>query len=87
MQTFARSIEPAEGRMSMVESRARRSAIGARVAAARVIIGLSQRELGDRIGQSALWVRRLEAGAVDPTMRRFIAVCAALGCSPSDLLA
>lgn len=63
-----------------------RKAIGSRVAALREITGLSRCEFAQRIGQSASWVDRLEAGTVALTMRRFVAICTALECSPSELL-
>lgn len=72
--------------MTEVQDAEWREEIGSRVAALREISGLSCCEFAQRIGQSASWVDRLEAGAVELTMRRFVAVCTALECSPSELL-
>jgi transcriptional regulator with XRE-family HTH domain len=61
-------------------------AIGERVRAARLVKRMTQRELGHAIGLSEQAVNKYESGELRPSIRAFVGLCVALGCSADYLL-
>ncbi len=54
--------------------RIERAAFGAKVRAARAVLGLSQDEFGRQIGLTQKSVHRIEQGAVEPKMRTVLTI-------------
>lgn len=54
--------------------RLERSAFGAKLRAARAILGLSQEKVGDRVGLTQRSVHRIEQGLVEPRLRTMLTI-------------
>ena len=54
--------------------RMERSAFGAKIRAARAVLGLSQDELGESVGLTQRSVHRIEQGMVEPRLRTMLAM-------------
>jgi DNA-binding XRE family transcriptional regulator len=54
--------------------RLERSAFGAKLRAARAILGLSQEEVGDRVGLTQRSVHRIEQGLVEARLRTMLTI-------------
>ncbi|GAA2225203.1 helix-turn-helix domain-containing protein [Streptomyces nogalater] len=65
--------------------RTRRREIGARIRAARLRAGLTQIQLGDRIGRDIRTIHRWEYAQRVPTLEDLLLLADALGLHPSDL--
>lgn len=61
-------------------------ALGSRVRAVRVELGLTQEDLGDRAGMAAESVSRLESGRLNLSLIKLEGIAGALGVSVGDLL-
>jgi transcriptional regulator with XRE-family HTH domain len=64
-----------------------RPSTGELIRAARLRKGLSARRLAALAGVSSAYVSRLEAGNLDPSLRSFARLAAALGLSPGEVWA
>lgn len=60
--------------------------IGKKIKEARISKGLSQAELGDKIGLSGVAIMRYEKGQREPKQKTLIDIADALGVSPTELL-
>ena len=49
-------------------------------------LGLTQKELGDRIGVTSQAVNKWENGSRLPRMNDVLRICEVLGCTPDDLI-
>jgi transcriptional regulator with XRE-family HTH domain len=65
---------------------ARRRELGLRLAAARRKAGLSQEQLGDRVGVERRTVQRYESGERDPRFTDLLLLADALGVPLADLV-
>jgi DNA-binding XRE family transcriptional regulator len=54
--------------------RMERSAFGAKIRAARAVLGLSQDDLGESVGLTQRSVHRIEQGMVEPRLRTMLAM-------------
>ncbi len=59
--------------------------IGKRAQARRMDLGLSQESVASKIGLSRTSITNFEAGRQDISLSRYLALCAALRVTPSDL--
>lgn len=60
-----------------------------KLAQLRTGLGLSQAALAQKIGTPISWVQKLEHGQINPeniTLKKALALAAALGCEPEDLV-
>ncbi len=62
------------GRRSARSLRSERISFGAKVRAARAVIGLSQDELAERVGLTHKSVHRIEQGSVEPRLRTVVTI-------------
>ena len=53
--------------------------------AARVLQGLTQGDLGDKIDRSQTWVCELERGLIEPSDLDVALICRVLGARPGDI--
>ena len=60
------------------------SGFGARLRELREAAGLTQKELGERVGVPYQNIARIERGAVEPTWPTVLRLAVALGSSPND---
>ena len=60
--------------------------LGSRIRSVRHTRGISQRDLAEAAGISESFLRRVEAGGSDLAVARLLAIAAALGTTPSQLL-
>jgi transcriptional regulator with XRE-family HTH domain len=63
-----------------------RSALGARVRAARHVLGLSLRKLADQMGTSYVGLFQIEKGMSEPSATTLVLLSDALGCSIDHLV-
>lgn len=61
-------------------------AVGLRIAALRIKKGLTQRELGERVGYSPGMITMIELGVREPTLEKFVQMAYILGASTDYLL-
>ncbi len=61
--------------------------LGNRVRAQRLLLGLSQEELGDRSGLHRTYIGHLERGEVNPSLLNILKVAAALKVDAGELVA
>jgi DNA-binding XRE family transcriptional regulator len=54
--------------------RMERSAFGAKVRAARAVLGVSQDELGEQVGLTQRSIHRIEQGLVEPRLRTMLTI-------------
>lgn len=64
-----------------------RENVGANVWVRRSRLGMSQTELGERIGVGVAWISRLESGDTYPSLVRVLELATLFECTPNDLLA
>lgn len=60
--------------------------IGTRLRELRSALGLSQKELAERIDLTPSFVSQLESNQISPSLNSFLQICAALGARPEQLL-
>jgi transcriptional regulator with XRE-family HTH domain len=60
--------------------------LGRRIKKYRRAAGMDQRQLGAALGVTNTMISFYETGRNVPTLPRFLAMCAALDCSPNELL-
>jgi len=59
---------------------------GARIKEARIKLGLSQKELSDRIGMTSSFISQLENNQISPSLSSFLQIAEVLGLNPAVLL-
>lgn len=62
------------------------SDIGTRIKEERLRIGMSQKDLADKVNLTASFLSQLENNQISPSLNSFMQICAALGTSPSVIL-
>lgn len=62
------------------------SDIGTKIKEERLRIGMSQKDLADKINLTASFLSQLENNQISPSLSSFLQICAALGASPSVIL-
>ncbi|MEW6002526.1 MAG: helix-turn-helix domain-containing protein [Nitrospirota bacterium] len=60
--------------------------IGTKIKELRTNIGMSQKELADRVDLTPSFISQLENNQISPSLNSFIQICNALGISPADIL-
>jgi transcriptional regulator with XRE-family HTH domain len=60
--------------------------IGQKIKNVRTRIGISQKELADRVELSASFISQLENNQISPSLSSFLQICSALNVSPGELL-
>lgn len=60
--------------------------MGERIREARLVIGLSQEDLGDASGLHRTYIGHLERGEVNPSLLNILKVAAGLGVDAADLV-
>jgi transcriptional regulator with XRE-family HTH domain/KaiC/GvpD/RAD55 family RecA-like ATPase len=60
--------------------------IGSRIKQARIALGLSQKDLADKIGMTSSFVSQLENNQISPSLNSFVQIAGVLGVSPASLL-
>jgi transcriptional regulator with XRE-family HTH domain len=60
--------------------------IGTRIKELRIKIGMSQKELADRVNLTPSFISQLESNHISPSLNSFMQVCSALGVSPTEML-
>ncbi len=62
-----------------------RQEVNLKLRAARVLRGLTQGDLGNRIDRSQTWVCELERGLIEPSDLDVALICRVLGARPEDI--
>ncbi len=62
-----------------------RREVNLKLRAARVLRGLTQGDLGNRIDRSQTWVCELERGLIEPSDLDVALICRVLGAKPRDI--
>jgi transcriptional regulator with XRE-family HTH domain len=60
--------------------------IGTRIKELRIKIGMSQKELADRVNLTPSFISQLESNQISPSLNSFIQICNALGITPAAIL-
>lgn len=60
--------------------------LGGRIREARIRLGMSQKDLADRIDMTPSFVSQIEGNQINPSLNSFLQIADALGINPSDLL-
>jgi transcriptional regulator with XRE-family HTH domain len=59
--------------------------IGTRLKEARGNLGISQKELADKVGVSPSFISQLESNQISPSLNSFMLICSALSINPADI--
>ncbi|MDI6745182.1 MAG: helix-turn-helix domain-containing protein [Thermodesulfovibrionales bacterium] len=60
--------------------------IGGQIKNARIRLGMSQKDLADKIGLTSSFISQIENNQISPSLNSFLQIAEALGISPTDLL-
>jgi transcriptional regulator with XRE-family HTH domain/KaiC/GvpD/RAD55 family RecA-like ATPase len=60
--------------------------IGNRIRDRRITLGLSQKDLADKIGLTSSFISQIENDQISPSLNSFLQITSALGMSPADLM-
>ncbi len=60
--------------------------IGGQIKNARIRLGMSQKDLADKIGLTSSFISQIENNQISPSLNSFLQIAEALGISPDDLL-
>jgi len=60
--------------------------IGSKIKSARTMLGMSQKDLADKIGLTSSFISQLENNQISPSLNSFFQIAEVLGISPSSLL-
>lgn len=77
--------ELAEGRVTITfQKKEQPSDIGSRIRDIRTRLGMSQKELADKVNLTPSFISQLESTQISPSLSSFLQICGALGVSPSQ---
>jgi transcriptional regulator with XRE-family HTH domain len=60
--------------------------IGSKLREIRLRVGISQKELAEKVGLTSSFLSQLESNQISPSLSSFLQICSALGVNPSQLL-
>lgn len=60
--------------------------IGTRIKETRTTVGMSQKELAERVDLTPSFISQLESNQISPSLNSFVQICGALGMSPEQFL-